>query len=486
MRAVFSPVSLGRDSSTPMHRRLAAELREAVLDGRLAPGARLPASRELARDLGLSRNTVLDAVGQLVAEGYLEGRARSGTFVRSDVPERTARARRAVGPPAARALLSSRGRRLAAVPSGAEDARLPFCPGVPALDEFPRALWARLTSAVLRREPAQRLNYGEAQGYRPLREAIAAYVGAARGVRADADQVLVVSGAQQGLDLVARLLLEPGDPAWIEDPGYAGARAALQGAGARLVPIPVDGEGLSVHEGRRRSPRARLVHVCPSHHYPLGCTLSLPRRLELLEWAKAARAFVVEDDFDSEFQYVGRPAPALQGLDTAGRVLYLGTFSRALFPGLRLAYLVLPPSLVSAFAKVKGAVDQGAPGVEQAVLARFLADGHFARHVRRMRVVYRERRAELIGQAQRHLEGRLDIEPGAAGLQVVGWLPAGADDAAIAAALRRRGLGAPPLSAFAVTRTLRPGLVLGFAHMRPAEIRSAVRTMAEVLPSRPR
>jgi GntR family transcriptional regulator/MocR family aminotransferase len=484
MRAVFSPVSLGRPSSTPMHRRLAAELRDAVLGGRLAPGTRLPGSRELARDLGLSRNTVLDAMGQLVAEGYLEGRARSGTYVRSDVPLRQTRARGTGGPPAGRAVLSSRGQRLAAVPAGAEDARLPFCPGVPALDEFPRALWARLTSAVLRGEPAQRLNYGDAQGYRPLRAAIAAYVRAARGVHADADQVLVVSGAQQGLDLVARLLLQPGDAAWIEDPGYAGARAALAGAGARLVPIAVDGEGMNVREGRRRSPRARLVHVSPSHQYPLGGTLSLPRRLELLEWARAARAVVVEDDFDSEFQYVGRPAPALQALDGAGSVVYLGTFSRALFPGLRLAYLILPPSLVSAFVRVKGAVDRGAPGVEQAVLARFLSEGHFARHLRRMRVVYRQRRAELLGQAARHLEGRIEIEPAAAGLQVVGWLPEAASDCAVSAALKRRGLGAPPLSGFTVARVMRPGLVLGFAHMRPAEIRSAVRTMEEVLPRR--
>jgi GntR family transcriptional regulator/MocR family aminotransferase len=465
-----------------MHRRLAAELREAVLGGRLPPGARLPASRELARDLRLSRNTVLDAVGQLVAEGYLEGRARSGTFVRSDVPAGAPRARRTSEGPA---ILSARGRRLAALPAGAEDARLPFCPGVPAVEEFPRALWARLTSAVLRGETAQRLNYGEVQGYRPLRQAIATYVGAARGVHADADQVLVVSGAQQGLDLVARLLLDPGDAAWMEDPGYAGARAALAGAGARVVPVPVDGEGMNVREGRRRCPRARLVHVSPSHHYPLGGTLSLPRRLELLEWAKAERAYVVEDDFDSEFQYVGRPAPALHALDRTGRVLYLGTFSRALFPGLRLAYLVLPPSLVAPLAKVKGAVDGGAPSVAQAVLARFLAEGHFARHLRRMRVVYRERRAELLGQAQRHLEGRIAMEPAAAGLQVVGWLAEGANDAAVSSALRRRGLGAPALSAFCVERVLRPGLVLGFAHMRPAEIRSAVRTMAEVLARRP-
>jgi GntR family transcriptional regulator/MocR family aminotransferase len=403
--------------------------------------------------------------------------------VRSDLPDGVTRSRRAPTVPlGGRAALSPRGRRLAAVAPGAEDARFPFCPGLPALDEFPRALWARLMSGVLRREPAHRLNYGETQGYRPLREAIATYVAAARGVRTGAEQILVVSGAQQGLDLVARLLLKAGDAAWFEDPGYVGARAALQGAGARLVPVPVDGEGIDVREGRRRSPRARLAYVSPSHQYPLGSTLSLPRRLQLLQWAQGAGAFVVEDDYDSEFQYLGRPAPALQGLDTGGSVLYLGTFSRSLFPALRLAYLVLPPALVPAFARAKGTVDGGAPGLEQAVLARFLADGHFARHLRRMRVVYGERRAELIAQARRHLAGLIEIEPGAAGLQVVGWLPDGANDARVSAALKRRGLGAPPLSAYAAERPLRAGLVFGFAHMRPAEIRSAVRTMAEVLP----
>jgi GntR family transcriptional regulator/MocR family aminotransferase len=473
-------VFLGRNPGQPLHRRLAAELRDAVLGRRLRPGARLPGSREMARDLGLSRNTVLDALGQLVAEGYLEGHARSGTFVRADLPEGPPRAR--PSSPLAAPALSTRGRRLAGTRPGAEDPRLSLCPGLPALDEFPRALWARLMSAVLRREPAQRLNYGEIQGYRPLREAIASHVSAARGVRAEADQVLVLSGAQQGLDLVARLLLEPGDAAWVEDPGYSGARRALQGAGARLVAVRVDGEGIDVREGRRRSPRARLVCVSPSLQYPLGATLSLARRLQLLEWAKGADAAVVEDDFDSEFQSAGRPAPALQGLDTGGRVLYLGTFSRSLFPSLRLAYLVLPPALVPAFVRVKGAVDGGAPMLEQAVLARFLAEGHFARHVRRMRAVYRERREALLAAAERHLAGRLEIAPGSAGLQVVGWLRrAGVSDVRVAASLRRRGLGAPPLSSYAVERTLPPGLVLGFAHMRPAEIRAAVRTMAEVL-----
>ena len=285
---VFSPVSLGRDPATPLHRRLCSELREAVLTGRLAPGARLPASREMARDLGVSRNTVLDAVSQLVAEGYLEGRARSGTFVRTDVPPAISRPR-LTGPDTAR--LSARGRRLAAQWRSPEDSREPFCPGIPALDLFPRALWARLQSAVLRREPAQRLNYPDTAGFRPLREAIAAYVSAARGVRAEADQVLVVSGAQQGMDLVARVLLDPGDAAWIEDPSYAGASAALASSGTRLVPVPVDGEGLDVRAGRRRRPHARLAYICPSHHYPLGFTMSLPRRLQLLEWARSERAW---------------------------------------------------------------------------------------------------------------------------------------------------------------------------------------------------
>lgn len=471
-------MSLGRDPATPLHRRLCSELRDAVLTGRLAPGARLPASREMARDLGVSRNTVLDAVGQLVAEGYLEGRPRSGTFVRADVPPAVSRPR-VLAPDTAR--LSARGRRLAALWRSPEDAREPFCPGIPALDLFPRARWARLQSAVLRREPAQRLNYPDTAGFRPLREAIAAHVSAARGVRAEADQVLVVSGAQQGMDLVARVLLDHGDAAWIEDPSYAGAGAALAASGTRLVPVPVDAEGLDVRAGRRRGPRARLAYICPSHHYPLGFTMSLPRRLQLLEWARSERAFVIEDDYESEFRYEGHPSPALHGLDSSGVVLYLGTFSKAVFPALRLAYLILPPSLVPAFVRAKAIADGGAPTIAQAVLARFLADGHFARHVRRMRAVYRERREELLHQTGRHLQGLLSVETRAAGLQLVGWLPPEWDDAAAAAAIKRAGLGAPPLSAYCLETRRPPALVLGFAHMRPAEIRAGVRTLAAVL-----
>jgi len=415
--APFTPRGFDPRRSLPLHRQLYDALRAAILDGRLPAGARLPATRVLAVDLGLSRTTVLTDMAQLLAEGYVEGKTGSGTYVARVLPDAPflvasplASDRAAVGEgapaPEPDRTLSHCGRLLMAAPSAPpRDAGAPraFRTGVPALDVFPWKAWLRIEARCLRRLSGALRLYDNPAGYRPLRQAIADYLGAARAVRCDPDQVIVVTGSQQALDLVARLLLDPGDAVWVEDPGYGGAKGALAAAGARLVPVPVDAEGLDVAAGMRRHASARLACVTPSHQYPLGVTMSLTRRLALLRWASDAGAWVLEDDYDSEYRYAGRPLAALQGLDTAGRVIYMGTFSKVLLPALRLGYLVAPPDLADAFARAKALTDCGSPVLGQAVVADFLAEGHVGRHIRRMRALYSERQGWRSRHARRGL-----------------------------------------------------------------------------------
>jgi GntR family transcriptional regulator/MocR family aminotransferase len=482
------PLALDRASPLPLHRQLYDGLRVAILHGALAPGRRLPATRALAEQLGVSRNTVVTAFDQLLAEGYITGRVGSGSYVAALLPDELLVARAPESqPPPGGALgaqpLSSRGARLAATPVTAArglGAPRAFRPGLPALDAFPSAVWAHLSARVWRRLPPELFGYGDPAGYRPLREALAAYLAEARAVRCAPDQVLVVAGSQQAIDLAARVLLDPGDPVWVEDPGYLGARGALLSAGAHLVPVPVDAEGLDVAAGVAREPAARLAYVSPSHQYPLGVTLSLARRLALLDWAARAGAWVVEDDYDSEYRYAGRPLAALQGLDRAGRVIYVGTFSKVLFPGLRLGYLVVPPDLVDAFTAARALADRHPPGPEQGVLAAFIADGHFARHIRRTRALYAERQEGLVAAA-RDLGDLLQVAPAEAGMHLIGWLPAGADDRAAADRALAAGVEAPALSAYALEPPTRGGLLLGYAGFEPRVLRAGVRRLAAAL-----
>lgn len=492
LQPTFAALHLDHGRPEHLYQQLYAEIRAAILGGRLAPGARLPSSRELARELGVARATVVGAFEQLLAEGYLEGRAGSGTFVACDLPDDLLIARppagaAPAGPPAPLAL-SRRGAALAATrvsaSPGDRGAPRPFEAGVPDLGGLPLATWSRLAARRYASPPPELLAYGDPAGYGRLREAVAAYLAAARGVRCAAAQVIVVAGSQQGLDLAARLLLDPGEQAWVEDPGYVGARGALGAAGAALVPVPVDAEGLDVAAGARLAPGARLAYVTPSHQFPLGVTMSLPRRLALLAWARDAGAWVLEDDYDSEYRYAGRPLAALQGLDGGGRVIYIGTFSKVLFPALRLGYIVVPPALAGAFAAARALADRSPPGVEQAILADFIEEGHFARHIRRTRARYAERREALV-EAARPLAGRLDVAPATAGMHTVGWLPPGADDRAASRAAAARGISAMPLSAYAARPLARGGLILGYSAFTPEQIRSAVGQLHQALKELP-
>lgn len=481
-------IPLDASSSMPLFRQVYEGLRARILSGTLKAGDRLPASRTLSSELGVSRNTVMNAYEQLLAEGYLEGKVGSGTYVTRVLPEdalmvASGRESRR-GSAACGGEPSKRGGLLASTPAwvvrgGATPQ--PFRPGVPAMDTLPLDVWAALSARHWRESTADLLGYGDPAGYRPFREAIAAHLRSARAVECDPDHVIVAAGTQQALDLASRVLLDPGDSAWIEDPGFVGARGALIGAGARLIPVPIDGEGMVVSEGIRRSPEARLAYVTPSHQYPLGVALSLSRRLELLGWAFRANAWILEDDYDSEFRYKGRPLASLQGLDRQGRVIYMGTFSKVLFPALRISYLVVPPSLVNAFVSALALTGGPPPTHPQAVLADFLAEGHFLRYIRRMRSLYAERQDTLVQAAAIELGDRLEVIPSETGLQVMGWLPDHIDDRDAARKAAALGVVAPPLSSYTIEPVARNGLLLGYAAHSPRRIREGMRKLALAL-----
>jgi len=479
-------IALDRRTRVPLQRQIYASIRQAVLDGRLAPGTRLPPSRTLADDLGVSRTTVVLAYESLETEGYITGLGSAGSFVASlQLEQPKPRAAKLPARDATLQSLTQRAVELARTASGmgrVRPAPVPFRTGEPALDLFPTRLWARMYARRARRSGGALLGYGSNAGHRPLRAAIAAYVSAARGTNATADQVILVRGTQQGVHLAARVLLQPGDAAWVEDPGYPAARTLLETSGATAVPLPVDAEGLVVAEGVRRAPRARVAHMSPSHQFPLGTTMSLARRIALLEWAGRAGAWVLEDDYDSEFRYVGAPIPSLQGLDTHDRVIYLGTFSKTMFPALRLGYMIVPSALVDLFRATQSLADHVAPSIEHATLAEFIDEGHFTRHVRQMRSAYAERQEALLRGVRRELDGLVDASPTETGMHLIGWLrDRSADDARVSRQAWEAGVEATPLSMYAVETKLPPALLMGFAAVRPAEMGAALRTLRQVI-----
>jgi len=491
-------IALDTTSFVPLYRQLYDRLRLAILTGQLATGTRLPATRTLADQLGVSRNTVYFAYQQLLAEGYIYSKVGHGTSVARVTPETllTLPSPSQVRPPVqddtSLTRVSQRGVHMARLPPlpgpqiPSEPGKPPaFRAGVPALDLFPYQIWAQMVTRRVRHSLREVSDNQDPAGYRPLREAIAAHIGVTRGVRCTADQIIVVSGAQAALDLAARILLDPGDMAWIEEPGYPGARGALEGAGAQLVSIPVKEDGLDVCAGRTRCPQARVAYVTPSHQFPLGVTMSLVQRLALLEWASQANAWVLEDDYDSEYRFSGRPLEALQGLDRTNRVIYLGTFSKVLFPALRLGYLVVPPELTEMFVAVRQFVDRHVPILEQMALADFITEGHFTRHIRRMHTHYAARRAALIAALASELAEMLEVHAPEAGMHLVGWLPPHMDDATVAQQAATYGVEVIPISVFSREPMCRGGLVLGYAAVNEQEIRDGVHRLALVIRSMP-
>jgi len=491
---LIAATPLERGGAIPLFRQLYARLKDAILHGVLAPGARLPATRELCRQLGVSRQTVLAAYDQLTSEGYLRGGVGQGTFVNEALP--LARQGPVAPTPAAPGLLRALSERGAAL-AGAmgtrrfhEGAPRAFRPSMPGLDLFPFDLWRKLEARHLRR-PGPYLGYNAANGYAPLRELLCAYLRASRGVVCTPEQIVITSGSQQALYLLSQLLLAPGDGVWLESPGYQGASAPMVVAGARICTVPVTSEGMDVAYGARHYPDARMVFATPSHQLPLGVTMSLARRLELLQWAAANRAWVIEDDYDSEYRYTGAPLASLQSLDRASCVVYVGTFSKVLFPALRLGYVVAPPALVEPLARAKAVVDMHSAMLPQAVLADFIAQGHFMRHIRRTREAYTERRGMLMDALQDRLRERLMCGPADVGLDLCthfrpdrkGRIPVEADVAAAAleAGIELRPLGYYANSAATPACAVAPGLLLGFSAIRPDVIRPGVETLARVI-----
>lgn len=458
-----------RGSAVPFHRQIYDGYRSAILGGMLRSGDRMPSSRGLAQRLGISRLPVLAAYDQLRHEGYLDGRAGSGTFVAGIpdqlVPPRTDRAR----------------------PGPVDDwpehrmAARPFQSGLPALDRFPSSVWAKLVRRHVRPECTDALAYGDARGFGPLREAIADHVRSTRAVRCEAAQVLIVSGSQMAIQIAAMAFHEPGDVAAVEEPGYASARFALRMAGYDIEPIPVDRAGIDVARLALPRGRVRLVFVTPSHQYPLGVAMPAGRRLELLRWAERNDAWILEDDYDREFRYVGRPLPALQGMDGADRVVYIGTFSKVMFPDLRIGYLVVPPPLVRSFVRVRTNLDLAPSTLLQAALADFVTEGHHARHVRRMQVLYRARRDALVESLDRHAGDLLSVDNSEAGMHLTAFLPADTDDHEVVRRAAARGVSTLPLSPCYAGPAPRPGLILGFAAAPEDQADQAVRTLLSAI-----
>jgi GntR family transcriptional regulator/MocR family aminotransferase len=461
-------ITLDAAETDPLFLQIATRVRAAITAGNLLPGARLPSSRALAAQLAIARGTVDAAYALLAGEGAIETRRSAGTIVSGPVGRRIEVAEQSPFqfPPA---------------PSAHPAEPRPFQMGLPALDAFPRKLWSTLTVRAARSMQPADLAEADPAGVPDLRQAVAAYLGVARGIKCTPEQVLITAGYQGALALVRSVLVRPGDPVWMEDPGYHMTRMALETAGARVVPVRVDAEGLRVAAGINAAPRAKLAVVTPTHQCPTGVALSLPRRLQLLAWAAEAGSWIVEDDYDSEFRYTGRPLPSLKSLDRGQRVLYAGSFSKVLFPALRLGYLVVPSELQSAFLRASRLLTSGLPMLEQNSVAAFMRNGHFARHIRRMRILYADRRRCLATALHARFGDRVTLELTSGGMHLLARFPGADDDSVLAKRADLAGLATTALSSLAMAHDAGQGLLLSFTNTAPAEADALVARLATAI-----
>jgi GntR family transcriptional regulator / MocR family aminotransferase len=476
---ILPVIAVDRRAASPLHKQIYEGFRSAIVRRDLHPGQRIPSSRELAAQLGVSRIPVLNAYAQLLAEGYFESRVGAGTFVSRSLENPLA----AFDAPTATFTDAMSGPR----PVSRRSMLLPlyekapwargwgaFGVHQPALDQFPFQVWSSLVAAYARSARATAIQQTDPLGLEAFREAICAYLSTARAVRCGPHQVMVVSGSQQALDIAARVVLDPGNSVWVEEPGYWLARNLFVGAGCRLVPVPVDDEGINVAAGIKRCRRARAAYVTPSHQYPLGTTMSASRRLQLLNWAQSSGSWIIEDDYDSEYRFETMPVPSLQGLDHNSRVIYIGTFSKVLFPSLRLGYIVIPSDLLDRFIAVRHALDIFPPYLYQEVLTDFMRAGHFARHIRRMRLLYSERRTALVAGLRKEFGEAVTIHGAEAGMHLTMTLPEQFRDREIAERAARERLWLWPLSRAYLGGPARQGFILGFGSTPAAQMSRAV------------
>src|SRR5271168_1479250 len=485
--SALSPViAVDRQAANPLHKQIYDAFRSMIVRRNLGAGQQIPSTRALAIELKISRIPVLTAYSQLLAEGYFEARAGAGTFVCSSLPDQlTSSDRISNGSAAIRSGARTTSKRAMLL---APYERLPwlrglgaFNAGQPAIDQFPFLTWSRMAMRHCRSPRSREMYYGGPLGFEELRKAICTYLRTARAVRCDPQQVMIVAGSQQALEISARVLLDDRSAAWVEEPGYWLTRQVLTAAGCRLVPVPVDSEGLDVSFGIKKCHKAKAAFVAPSHQYPLGATMSASRRLQLLDWAQSSGSWVIEDDYDSEYRYGNMPIASLQGLDHNSRVIYIGTFSKTLFPSLRLGYMVLPPDLVDRFLAVRHAMDIYPSYLYQAVLTDFIRQGHFSRHVRRAKLIYALRRSALVDGLQREFGSALEIHGSEAGMHLAVILPKGFRDQEVAARAAREKLWLWPLSPAYLGETPRQGFILGFGNTTAEAMPKAVRHLKSVL-----
>jgi GntR family transcriptional regulator/MocR family aminotransferase len=479
-------IAVDRKVPKAFHRQIYDAYRAAIVDGRLRPGQRIPSTRVLASEIGVSRFPVLNAYAQLLAEGYLASRVGAGTVVSSSIPDQLtpsqpsgAKHAATRSGPRRTAGCCSRLPRLEAFPWlrawGA------FRVGQVAFDHFPLHIWSNLVVRRCRSVDTHSAHYGDLMGSAVLREAIANYLRTARSVRCEAGQVMIVNGSQQALEISARVLLDAGNRVWVEEPGYGLAKEVFALNGCHLVPVRVDAEGLDVAYGINKCRKARAALVTPSHQFPLGVTMSASRRLQLLDWAQSSGAWIIEDDYDSEYRYESLPIASLQGLDTNARVIYIGTFSKVLFPSLRLGYIVIPSDLVDRFHMIRRVMDLGPPSFYQEVLADFIEEGHFARHIRRMRVLYGELRRALVNSLNQELGQIAEVVGDEAGMQLTVMLQNTRRDVEYAELAARQNLSVWPLSPAYLGQPARHGFILGYGGITTSEIPHALRKLRSVM-----
>ena len=487
----FEMVRLDRTATEPLHQQLYRQIRDELKSGSFSDSSsRLPSSRALATDLGISRLTVNLAFSKLHAEGYLRSKVGSGTFVTHPLPETflTADQPKSYQPIQRPLRISDRVRALQDERVGKQfdlgatgaGAGVSLRPSIPAVDEFPMAVWERLRAQVLAKKGAHLLRYASHRGDADLRKAIAAYLCDFRGARCHPDQIVIAGGMQQAMLISAMALLNPGEPAWIEDPGYHQARRSFTLVGAKVVPKPLDDEGIVIAHSPKEPP-PKIIYITPSHQFPLGMTMSFERRTALLDFARGYDAFIFEDDYDAEFRFTGPPLPCLQGLDNCNQVIYAGTMSKILYPSLRLGYIVAPEPLVDSLAKIRSAMDQHSPAIDQATLARFISEGFFLSHIKRMRKIYSERRDFFIKQFNELLGDRFTLQVPEAGLNVVAWLRRKEDLARIKRITIEVGVRPSTLSFFCIQAKLKPAFIFGFAAWTPAQIRESLIKLASSL-----